>query len=82
MDLAKLKNEPPVDKFVVTSNNKLVTIAKYPLGVEPAIRLKASKLSADNFKKDRQPRHLGRHLSPRYSPVILVSGCPGLTAVS
>ena len=42
--------------------------------------LKTSKLSADNFKK--YSTLMGRHLSPRYGQVILVSGYPVLTAVN
>ena len=37
-------------------------------------------LSADNFKK--YSTSMGRHLSPRYGQVILVSGYPVLTAVN
>ena len=37
-------------------------------------------LSADNFKK--YSTSMGEHLSPRYGQVILVSGCPLLTAVN
>ena len=37
-------------------------------------------LSADNFKK--YSTSMGRHLSPRYGQVVLVSGCPVLTAVN
>ena len=42
--------------------------------------LKTSELSADNFKK--YSSLMGRHLSPRYGQVILVSGYPVLTAVN
>ena len=42
--------------------------------------LKTSNLSADNFKK--YLTSMGRHLSPRYGQVILVSGYPVLTAVN
>ena len=42
--------------------------------------LKTSKLSADSFKK--YSTLIGRHLSPRYGQVIVVSGYPVLTAVS
>ena len=42
--------------------------------------LKTSNLSADNFKK--YLTSMGRHLSRRYSQVILVSGYPVLTAVN
>ena len=42
--------------------------------------LKTTNLSADNFKK--YLRSMGRHLSPRYGQVILVSGYPVLTAVN
>ena len=42
--------------------------------------LKTSNLSADNFKK--YSTSMGRHLSPRYGQVILVSGYPVLTAVN
>ena len=37
-------------------------------------------LSADNFQK--YSTSMGRHLSPRYGQVILVSGCPVLIAVN
>ena len=42
--------------------------------------LKTSNLSADNFKK--YSTSMGRHLSPRYGQVILVSGYLVLTAVN
>ena len=42
--------------------------------------LKTSNLSADNFKK--YLTSMGRHLSPRYGQVILVSGYLVLTAVN
>ena len=45
--------------------------------LEPA---KTNKLSADNFKK--YSTLMGRHLSPRYGQVRLVSGYPVLTAVN
>ena len=47
---------------------------------EPCDHLKASNLSAGNFKK--HSTSMGRHLSPRYGQVILVSGYPVLTAVN
>ena len=42
--------------------------------------LKTTNLSADNFKKYLSS--MGRHPSPRYGQVILVSGYPVLTAVN
>ena len=48
--------------------------------LEPAITWKLVYLSADNFKK--YLTSMGRHLSPRYGQVILVSGYPVLTAVN
>ena len=41
---------------------------------------KIGNLSADNFK--RYTTSMGRHLSPRYGRVILVSGYPDLIAVN
>ena len=42
--------------------------------------LKSSNLSAANFKK--YLTSMGRHLSPRYGQLMLVSGYPVLTAVN
>ena len=52
----------------------------FPRGQFEIKNLKTSNLSADNFKK--YSTSMGRHLSPRYGQVILVSGYPVLTAVN
>ena len=47
--LAKAKGKAPINKFIITSNNKLVNTAKKSTASN---QLKTRNLSTENFKKN------------------------------
>lgn len=74
--LAKAKGKAPINKFIITSNNKLVNTAKKSTASN---QLRTRNLSTENLKKDNLD---GWYLSLQNDHVILVRGYPVWTAVN